>query len=524
MDFVLINVIIFLIVLLIINSYVSPIVVKEYFEQGNDSLALNIMNDYGRNIVFPYFGSRNILTATQRAVIDTTSLKTVPGGKCMLSQNQGVLNPSFAIVHEDSLFYTLSKSCIALKLQGYELIDGTNSFYMWFSNKTPLDRDNFAKFILSNPLFVEFSINNNLSVAYTIDTGGFIFSTATDIKHYNQYGKCTNNECIALKFTRTSDQNLACDQNTAFNYKYFSPSQKLVLESDLKSIQQNAFLRDGLVNMWVYYLDELSSNFQSTGRSLPISNPRISTQHNSITVFDTGFKRWATNPYEVDMYEFMNNIALMYYNFIIPVITISFDISITIDMFNDNNVKGNSPYNLIVCTMNNGYGGTNSCQNNLFAIQLAINPSNSSTYSLYLLSGDGNDCGFNAPKSRNLNIVLPWLSNNNIIKITATFGPNQKHIFASWKDINSGDIGKKMLYAKHIDNYRNPAENPCGYRSIDMSNTNNATRLFASKTLNPRPALQNINLTCPNNPRQFVQAINEVTLGYVNLNQYYDKQ
>ena len=524
MDFVLINVIIFLIVLLLINSYLSPIVVKEYFDQGNDSLPLNIMNDYGRNIVFPYFGSRNILTATQRAVLDNTSLKTTPAGKCMLTQTQGVLNPSFAIVHEDALFYTLKKSSVALNLQGYELIDGTNSFYLWFSNKNPLDRDNFAKFILSNPLFVEFSINNNLSVAYTIDTGGFIFSTSPSIKNYNQYGKCINNECIALKFTRTSNPNSSCDQNNAFNYKDYSPSQKLVSESDLRSIQQNKFLRDGLLNMWVYYLDELSSNFQSTGRSLPITNPRISTQHNTITVFDTGFKRWVSNPYEVDMYEFMNNIALMYYNFIIPVITISFDICITIDMFNDNNIKGNSPYNLIICSMNNGYGGTNGCQNNLFAVQLVINQTNSSTYALNFLTGDANDCGFNAPKSRHLNINLPWLSSNNNINITATFGPNQKHVFATWKDINSGDIGKKMLYAKNINNYRNPLEDPCGYRSIEMTNTNNATRLFSAKNLNPRPALQNINLTCPNNPRQFVQAINEVTLGYVNLNQYYAKQ
>jgi len=524
MNLSLIYVIVFLIVLLILNSYLSPIVVKEYFEQSSDELPVNIMLDYGRKLVFPYFGSRNILTATQRAVLDNTSLSSTPAGKCILQQNAGILNPSFGIVHEDALFYTLKKSCISLNLQGYELIDGTNSLYMWFSNKTPVDQENFTKFILTNPLFVEFSINGKLSMAYTIDTGGYVISSSEKIKNYNQYGRCINNECFAVKFVKTANKGSTCDQNSAFDYIDFSPNQTLLDPNDLKSIQQNVFLRDGLINMWVYYLDELDSNFQATGRSLNISNPHITAQNNQITVFDTGFKKWASNPYNVDLYEFMNNISLMYYNFIIPIITISFDICVTIDMFNDFNVRGNSPYNLINCSMENGYGGRKGCQNNLFAVQLAIDPHNSSTFNLHLLTGNGGDCGFNTPKNQSLDFKLPWLTRGNIINIVATFGPNQKHALATWKDINQGDTGKKILHAKNVNNYRDPNSDPCGYRSFDETDSTNATRLFASKKLNPRPELQNITLTCPNNPRQFVTSVKEIKLGYVNLNNYYGRQ
>jgi len=471
--------------------------------------------------VFPYFGAKNRLIATQRAIIDNLSLKSTPSGKCILTLSQAQVNPSFAILHENALFYTLKKSCISLNLQGYDMSASPESITMYFSNKTSSDCDNFARFIASNPLFVEFCVNGKLSIAYTIDlSSDFIFSTSQIIKNKNSYGKCTNNECIAVKFTRTGDPTKSCDQNEAFKYSDYSPNQTLLTDADLSTIQQNVYLRDGLINMWIYYLDELDSNFQATGRTLPIDSPQIDNTNNVLTIFDTGFKRWSSSPYKVDLYEFMNNIALMYYNFIIPVFTVSFDISITIDMFNNTNISGNSPYNLLICTMNNGFGGSSGCQNNIFAVQLQIDQNNPNQFNLYFLTGNNTDCGFNSPNSQNLIVSLPWLTPNNVISIIATFGPNQKHVLAMWKDINSGDLGIQMLYAKHIDNYIDPASDPCGYKPIDMTNTNNATQLFASKTLNPRPSLQNITLSCPVNPEQFVIAVNEFTLGYVNMNNY----
>lgn len=513
MNLDLIYVIVFLIVLLILNSYLSPIVIKEFFAQ-NDSLPITVFNAMGRNIVFPYYGTKNILTAPQRAVIDNSIIQSTPVGKCILTSTDGPLNPSFAIVHEDSLFYTLKKSCIALNLQGYEMQNNGNTILMWFSNKTIIDKENFAKFILVNPLFVEFSINGKMSAAYTVSTNNYLYSTSTDIKNYNQWGRCINNECIAMRFDRTADPNITCDQNDAFNYKEYSPSQKLLTNNDLMTIQGNVFLRDGLVNMWVYYLDELNTNFQSTGRSLPIRNPR----ETNISIFDTEYKRHLNDPYKVDLYEFMNNIALMYHNFIIPVFTVSFDVSITSDMFNDNNIRGNSPHNLLVCKMLNGYGGNNGCQNNIFSIRLYIDERNPKFYSIMLGSGDGETgCGENVAKSPPNYINIPWLTPNNNVRITATFGPNQKHVLATWMDINTGDLGRKMVYTKSIRNYKEPIEDPCSYNSWDITDTNNSTRLFASKNLNPRPELKNIVLHSNDN---FVKSINEFTLGYVNLAKY----
>jgi hypothetical protein len=513
MNLLLIYVIIFLIILLILNSYLSPIVVKEYFAQ-NDSLPLTVFNGMGRNIVFPYYGNRNILTASQRALIDGTLIKSTPNGNCMLTSLNSQLNPSFAIVHEDSLFYTLKKSCIALNLQGYEMKNNGNTILMWFSNKTILDKENFAKFILVNPLFVEFSINGKLSSAYTVSTGNYLYSTSTDIKNYNQYRRCIDNECIALRFDRTVNPNVTCSQNDAFNYKEYSPSQKLLTNNDLMSIQGNIFLKDGLINMWVYYLDDVNTDFQSTGRSLFITNQRATR----ILIFDVEYKRHLNDPQKINMYEFMNNIALMYYNFIIPVFTVSFDVSITSDMFNNKYIRGNGQHDLIVCKMLNGYGGNRGCQNNIFSVRLYINSTNSKFYRLMLGSGDGQyGCGEHVKKSPPSWINIPWLSPNNNVRITATFGPNQKHVLATWIDINKGDLGRQMVYTKSIQNYKEPIEDPCGYNTWDKTDANNVVRLFASKNLNPRPELKNIELTTND---KFVKSVNKFTLGYVNLIRY----
>lgn len=506
-----IYIIIFLIVLLILNSYLSPIIVKEYFA-NNDALPITVFNGMGRKLVFPYFGGKSIYTASQRALVDTNLIQSTPSGKCILTSIGNPLNPSFSTVHEDSLFYTLKKSCMGLNLQGYEMHNRGKTIFMWFSNKTTVDKTNFAKFILVNPLFVEFSINGKLSAAYTVNTNNYLYSTSKEIKNRNRFGRCIHDECIAMRFDRTTNPNVSCDQNKAFDYKIDTekPTNKLLTYNDLKTVQGNVFLRDGIVNMWVYYLDGLSSNFQSVGRNFPITN----SQNTEIILFDTTYKDNLNDPYQVDLYEFMNNIALMYYNFIVPVFTISFDVSITSDMFNDRNIRGNSPHNLIVCKMQNGYGGNTSCQNNIFAVRLMIYRNNPKYYSLMFGTGDGKDCGINSSKSPPNIIQIPWLTPNNTVRITATFGPNQKHVVATWMDIAKGDLGRKMVYKKSIKNYKEPIQDPCGYNSWDVSDTNNLTRLFSSKKINPRPALANIVL---NSNNKFVRSINSFTLGYVNF-------
>ena len=96
--------------------------------------------------------------------------------------------------------------------------------------------------------------------------------------------------------------------------------------------------------------------------------------------------------------------------------------------------------------MENGYGGNSSCQNNIFSVRLLIDRQNPKFYSLECLSGDGSDCGRQSTKSPANIIRIPWLTPNNTVRIVATFGPNQKHVYATWMDINSGDLGRKMVY------------------------------------------------------------------------------
>lgn len=503
----LIYIIIFLIVLLILNSILSPIMVKEYFV-NDEALPIKLFNSMGRNLSFPYFGNNNIFTASQRAKIDPNKVITYPNGKCKL--NNSLLNNSYAIVTEDLLLYNLIKSCMALNIKKYRFENNKNTLIISFDIALAQNLENISKFLLINPLFIEFNFGNTSSIAYVINTNPIYFSNALDIP-FNKYISHTNTSYIELKFDIAVPL-ASGDCDNSFNYQTFSSNQNIVTDD-----QMNIALKDGLLNIWVYYLDELTDNHQYIGRTLPINN-----NNETITLFKKNYIDISNDPYMVSTYEFMNNIALMYYNFIMPVFTISFDIIITNDMFQG--IKNNIQ-ELMKCSMTNNFGGTSGCQNNIFAVRLypwrtqgietEEDTNNSVIYTLAILTGDDNNCGFNTHNSPVLWLQLPWLNPNNRIRITLTIGPNQKYAYAQWLDINKGNIGKQIVYAKTITNFVNSPSDICNYPDFNISNTNNLTRLFTSKTLNPRPPLEDINLY---SNKKFVTNINSFSLGYINFN------
>lgn len=521
---VLLYVIGFLVVLLVINSILSPVVVREMFAL-NDSLPLKVLSICGRELIFPYYGTNNKFTAGQRAIVDNT-VSTLPQGKCALT-NFGDLansiNESFAIVTENSIFYTLKKSCMALNLVNYRLENNGDTIICSFAINTSQNIENVSRFLLLNPLFVEISFGDKSTYAYIVtptkpdSTSGnsLYFSNALDIPFIN-YHSHTGQKFIFVRFDRAvALESGSCDG--PFNYKDLSPLQVKATADNLDSAIKGK--NGGLLNLWVYYLDDLSTNFQKTGKDLPIKYSNTG----DIVVFDKNYKNMSKDPYKVSEYEFMNNIALMYYNYVIPVLNFTFDMTLTKDMYD--RVKSNK-YTLIRCYMDNDYMiGPSECRNNIFAIDLDPNPfENPSVFSLNIIVGDRNGCGYSTRSSPVLTLQLPYLTPGNKVRITVNIGPNQKYAYAQWIDINSGDVGKRLGYAKSIACFNNPPFDVCSYEANindTLREINDLTRIFSSKKLNPRPDLENIHVKYNESGYPFINNILSFGLGYKNLNNNY---
>lgn len=488
----------------------------------NDSLPLKVLNICGRELIFPYYGNNNRFTAAQRALLDT-SLSTTPFGTCAfttLGDLNNSINESFSIVSENSIFYTLKKTCMALNLLHYRFDNNGDTIICAFALNTLQDIENVSRFLLVNPLFVEMSFRDMSTYAYILtptkpdSTHGnsLYFSNALSIP-FNNYHSHTGTQFIFLRFDRAVALDSGkCDN--AFNYKDLSPLQIQVTANNLDSIVSNN--NGGSLNLWVYYLDDLCTNFQKTGRDLPV----VFTNSGKMIIFDTNYKNMSKNPFKLAEYEFMNNIALMYYNLVIPIFNFTFDIELTMDMYDRVN---DNKYNLMRCYMDNDYmTGPDQCKNNVFAIDLDPNPfNNSSLFMLSIVVGDRNGCGYTTQKAPILNLQLPYLTPGNKIRISVVMGPNQKYAYAQWNDINSGDLGKNIAYAKIISCFNNPPFDVCSYESNigdRLREINDFTRIFSSKQINPRSDLKNIYLSYNESGYNFVTNILSFGLGYKNFN------
>lgn len=504
----LVYVIAFLIVLLVINSILSPMV-NEHFSLDETPLPINIFKFTGRNLVFNYFGNYKNFTAGQRAQIDD-NVSTIPSGRCPLPVANSQLNDSFSVVSENGVYYTLKKACMSLPILDY-VYDATNStFIVHVPTDTPQNVDNFAKFVLVNPLFVEFTHGTLTSVAYIpqiyrdiFGDRGFYFTNFVDGTDY--WKNTFNPKKMEIRFRMaTLYDNGECD--SLFNYKKNALKQLPLTDDDMAMN-----LHDGSINMWVYYLDELTSNFQNTGRTLTI-DPNASGQ---ITIFTPEFKDWSMDPYKVNAFQFMNNINQMYLGFIVPVLTFTFELVMTADIRYSNYAY----FQVMKCYVENGfYGGGGECSNNVMSIGLNTFDNG---WNLVLNVGDGGDCGNQTWYSPMLAIWFPFLTVGTVVTVTVCLGPNQKHAYAEWKDVNGGDIGKKFGYAKSVQNYLNPPYDTChAYDDSLLRETNNYTKIFASKKFpdGQRPKLAPMRLIWQPN---HVKRVTQVKLGYENFNYQY---
>jgi hypothetical protein len=491
MNYTTIYVALILITLMIINSLLAPVVIKEYFVNNDEDMPFITLNKYdgikgdvnnefgicGRSLRFPYLKSNYL--ASQRAQFDS-SISSVPNGNCRYDNIPSDINDSYSIIYENGLFYTLKKACIRCNIINVNIIDPT-SLNITFAFQEGQDITNIALLYLLNPLWIEFIPSaNRTTLAYTIYHD-------SSVSNVNSNNITVNFKCL-LPFDKG-------DTDTLFNYKQISPTQTELSQDDAISCNKN-----GYINMKVYYLDDMSASFQTTGRYI---QPVIDNS-GTYVMFNPQFDSILNKNNQSQIYQFMNNISLMYKNFTVPIFTFNIDILLSIDQ----------PKTFAACSMNNSVGSYSICEipnnveqkvNNIF--MATIEPSQNSV-NIKVFTGDNNqNCGYSEQTvisqtgTPSLMINIPTLSIGTRVKLVFTISPYNRILYAEWKDVMNGDTNKHFAYVQN--------------ESCLIGTQNNALyKLFCDRTVNVRQPLSKISL---NYNTDIVKNINEITLGYKNL-------
>ncbi len=513
----LVIVIIFLLILLTLNAILSSSKVKETFASGNNALPLKLFQTCGRNLAFTKNASMTNIIASERAMDDTVLAKSDPLGQCNIPSSKVNLEADSAAIIEDGIYYNLKRSCLGLAFKSFRFSNSNKTIIFTLDLSNSVNVDNFTKFLLLNPLYVEFSFGSFLSRAYTVfKPKEYYFSNALNVPFTSLSFPSGDNKTLELRFDVASDSSSQyCDTN--FNYGAYADLQKALDATIMQPFTQALTARPGvsqMVNILTYYVDD-RDNFQDSSMSFPIPSH---VNKNRIQVFDKNFKKiYNTAGPDYKLYNFMNNIEFMYNNYISPVFTIAFDISITKDMI-ASDVARQGEFTLLKCFMDNNYGMTGaSCANNMFAVIFRPIIANNDIYTLEITTGDGNDCGYNSQKSPSVKLQLPWLSAGVRTRIVATIAANQKHVVASWYDHLGGDNGRRLVFGSSLQCQNNAPFNACTNTKNKNEVANNMSRMFSSQPFDngktPRPRLENIFV-------DFSSYVNEIVsfdLGYINL-------
>lgn len=488
-----------LVLVALVSSVIAP-KVQEHFVEADKEVPLKSINLCGRNIVFPYF-SRNAFTASQRSLSDYDSVKTNPIGKCRIEKINGIVNESHSIVHENSLFYNLKNSCMAFRTK--DLLLSGNVLTVNFLTDTISNMMNVGTMLLLNPLYLEFVIDDaTTSVAYRCTTTSIRFSNKSDLK-----------DIVSLSFAPVPKKdNNDCD--STFNYQSLSKDHRELTPNDLVNMMRY----DNVLNAKVYYLDTLSSSFQNVGRKLKL----VYSDTGAVNIFETDYQKYFQDKYSTNVYEFMNNVALMYTNYVYPVFTFKFSINITKDK---NYQTPGAAKNLFAKVfMDTDVGTYEFCKNandtsagknNLNILGLALEGINEESYNLVAFTGNGQYCNLGA--ENNLSVKVPYLVNNNYINVIVTVTPNERTLLAKWSDIRGGSVSSSFSFGKTTDcgdtkNYYtcvDSRQNPAQTQAVNSS----LLGLFTTPN-DKRSPLANIRFHYNKN---IVKDLDSCMLGYVNL-------
>lgn len=473
--------------------------IKESF--NTSALELRSLNSHGKMLTFPYYQDLS-LNAAQRAQPDNSVTSVLPG-KCALvntNRNNQSLNNSLSIVHENNLVYVLKKSCIALRAFNPRLTNNNTTLTLTFSLDSPDDVTNLTRFILVQPLFVEFNMNTMYSVAYIPRFTNRNWNTSTPFVYQNFNTSRTLDISFDIALPKSEGW---CDRS--FDYSRLSSAVQLS-PGDFTHLISST---DRHVHMNIYYIDpDAGSSFQSTGRTFkPVTSPNDT----SVTIFDRNFSNWSRDASRLPVFEFMNNISLSYHNLRMPILTYS------IIMRMDQKLTPGTRQDIVQCNMQNLSNIPISCQSfNLWG--LTVVHVNNNVFELLLRTEDGNQCGSrNTDLSPPVSIRIPYVSTGTDIHVTFTITANEKRLYAEWQDLSSGNISKLFVFGTVFTPYSSLPYNVCRderrwNRDLVPRTTNYISTIFTSRNT-PRPKLDNIVITYQ---KPIVSSVSSVTLGHVN--------
>lgn len=483
---------IILVVLMAVNAYLAPVVVKELFVNdeespikainrwnGNVANPQNMLGVCGRNIVFPYFKNNRIL-ASHRALADN-GVNSIPIGTCRMQNTENNINDSYSIVYENGLFYSLRKACIKLYVSDISIPE-PNHLVIRFPFEKGEEINNLVLLHLLNPLWIEFVPNQKrITLAYVLKNTEPVSTVSPKRAH-------TAHFYPLLSYNEGSIDDL-------FNYRQLSASQS---EFDYNDAQECN--RQGYVSMYVYYLDDIPSSFQTTGRYME----PVYDNSGTCVIFDPNFDKTIDKIKQKQTYEFMNNINLMYKNYTVPVFTFEFDII----------VKPGMQQAIAQCYMNNSVGKYTSCDdpvnnigdkiNNIFMMMMLDSP-NGVTLTCFTGYSFGwcgsNQTGMVSEGSPLGRLDIPILSEGTRVNIMVTITPYNRVLYAEWKDTNKKDAIKKCAYVNN--------------QSCAKNATDNALfKLFSDKSEANRKPLKEILFKYHTD---IVKGVNKVSLGYKNF-------
>ena len=538
--------ILFLIMLFIVLSLLSTaisslLLQQENFAKRTQTLHLKSLNVWSnRNLAFPNQITSKAL-ASSRALADPR-FRSNPIGICTLLST-GNVDSSYSIVIENSIYYTLQKTCLAFRFINSR-IDNNGNVYFTFLNDSASDRSNILLLLLLNPLYVEFSpittkttqgyrltyVSYDATFSTTGNSNNFSYSpvysssfTAPiaqngsnndsdfDISYSSHVSIVNAQKSITLQFSPivVSNAEMSCDPP----FDYSKVSTPPLAATDIVNLS--------VINMSIFYLDEIASSFQKPSLTLAIPYDYSANVMVTTLVYmydydnDTSVRR--TTPLTTVQKSFMNIIRILYANYIAPTFTLTFDININSSIFTRNNgtpvtfmelyVDNNITYQ--TCAYMNMTNGKNSF--NILSVSAAPYATSTNYYYLVLSTSTNAtlDCNINNNSPDTLTIMIPYNLTNQNTHIVLTISPEEKLFYASYFDSY-----KKTIVARSRNCVPPSTQHDICQGGKSCAATNDYATIFRNTSRSTGSTLGDTVLAYN---KTYITSTENIKLGYVNM-------
>lgn len=463
----------------------------------SDERAMTFINvTFGRNIVFPYFNSVPYL-ASERAVKDTSAVVS-NAGSCRIVYKPPAVNDSYAIVQENRMFYSLKYTCLQLQYRNWRVDEVSGSVTVTFLIKSIVD---LAHILRLNAIFIECDAGSlQSSVAYCITNPEISLSSVT---------------------TFPVDLHLTLRMVPGTNDSLFDYSKVDATYVPLEQVLATQYARTShVLNVRVFYMEEIQDSYQSIGRRTQLM---YRPDEGRSIVFDKGYAEFAST--NVPMYEFCNNLAIWWRNFVAPVFTFSFELCVNIseaERLRGVSVVVNKVYmdNDLGLYVDGAHLGDNtgrqkrSSEANRVKLGQSLNSDNVCAviirgdsaplpqhYDLMVTTGSYSSIGINNEDLCNVHLQLPYLTVGSSTSMTVqlTVTPSEKIVYVEW--IGAASRQREFAFARRNCSGMNAGRN-------------NLSRLFTEK---PREASNTLENIVMDYDTAYVSGVNYAKMGYQNF-------